>query len=86
MAETRASSKDRVTSLVSQLNLLFKDLNSVVQRPDSLRVGVAGPFDPIQIPDDVKATHATLASQQDSLSVKEIERCIKILTDLSSKR
>jgi len=86
MAETRASSKDRITSLVPQFNLVFRELSSVVQRPDSLRVGVAGPFDPIEIPDDVKATHATLASQPDSVSVKEIERCIKILTNLSSKR
>ncbi len=72
--------------MTSQFNFFFTELNSAVKRPDALTVGVAGPFDPIYIPDDVKATHVALASKPDSVSVKEIERCLKIVTDLSAKR
>ncbi len=51
-----------------------------------MTVGVAGPFDPIDIPDDVKTTHAALASNLDSVSVKKTERCLKLVTELSKKR
>jgi hypothetical protein len=82
-----ASPPERATSdITSQFNFFFAELRSAVKRPDSLTVGVAGPFDPIGIPDDVNATHAALALKPDSVSVKEIERCLKIVTDLSEKR
>ena len=62
-AETRTRSAERATSgLTSQFNFFFIELTSAVKRPNSLTVGVAGPFNPIDIPDDVKATHAALAS------------------------
>jgi hypothetical protein len=89
VAETRTRSAERAaSSLTSQFNFFFAELNSAIKRPDLLTVGVAGPFDPIDIPDDVKATHDALASKPDSASVKEIERCLqkKLVTDLSAKR
>ena len=82
-----ASPPERATSdLTSQFNFLLAELRPAVKRPDSLTVGVAGPFDPIGIPGDVNATHAALALKPDSVAVKDIERCLKIVTDLSEKR
>ncbi len=71
MAETRTRSAERATGLTSQFNFFFAEVSSAVKRPDSLTVGVAGPLDPIDIPDDVKTTHTTLASNPDSISVKK---------------
>ncbi len=76
MAETRTRSAESATSPISQFNFFFAELSSAVKRPDSLTVGVAGPFDPVDIPDDVKTTHTALASNPDSVLVKEIERCL----------
>jgi hypothetical protein len=81
MAETRTRSAERATSLTSQFNSFFVELTSAVRRPDSLTIGVAGPFDPIDIPDDVKTTHAALALNPDSVSVKEIKRCLQLVTE-----
>ena len=86
MAETRTRSAERASNFISQINSLYAELKQPVRRPDSLTVGVAGPFDPINIPDDINATHAALASNPDSVPVKEIERCLKFLTDLSKQR
>ncbi len=86
MAETRTRSAERASSYILQINSLYTELKQAVRRPDSLTVGVAGPFDPINIPDDINATHAALASNPDSVPVKEIERCLKLLTDLSKQR
>ncbi len=86
MAETRTRSAERATSFISQIDSLFAEHTTAVRRPDSLTVCVAGPFDPINIPDDINATHAALASNPDSVPVKEIERCLKLLTDLSKRR
>ncbi len=49
-------------------------------------MGVAGPFDPIDIPGDIQAIHFTPASKLDSVSIIKIERCLKIVTDFSAKR
>ncbi len=74
----RTRSADHATSLTSQFNSFFVELTSVVKRPDSLTVGVAGPFDPIDIPGDVKTSHAALASNSDSVPVKLVtEHCLK---------
>jgi hypothetical protein len=70
MAETRARSVERAVGSTSQFNFFFTELNYAAKRPDSLTVGVAGLFDPIDIPDDAKATHVALASKPDSAPVK----------------
>jgi hypothetical protein len=85
-SETRSRSAERALGLASQFNLIFAELSSAAKRPASLTVGVAGPFDPIEIADDVKAVHAALASKPDSVPVQEIERCLKIVTDMSAQR
>ena len=85
-SETRSRSAERALGLAPQFNLIFAELSSAAKRPASLTVGVAGPFDPIEIADDVKAAHAALVSKPDSASVQEIERCLKIATDMSAQR
>jgi hypothetical protein len=84
--ETTAARERTTIGLTSQFNFFFAELRSAVKRPDSLTVGVAGPFDPIGIPDDVNETHAALVSQPDAVSIEEVERCLKVVTDLSKKR
>ncbi len=69
-SKTRSRSPERAIGLASQFNFIFAELSSAAKRPASLTVGVSGPFDPIEIPDDVKAVHAALASKQDSVPVK----------------
>ena len=86
MAETRTRSAERASSYISQINSLYAELKTAVRRPDSLTVAVAGPFDPINIPDDINATHAAIAPNPDSVPVKDFERCLKLLTDLSKQR
>ncbi len=58
MAETRTRSTERASSYILQINSLYMELTQ------------AGPFDPINIPDDITATHAALASNPDSVPVK----------------
>ncbi len=86
LSGTTAARERTTVDLTSQFNFFFAELRSAVKRPDSLTVSVAGPFDPIDIPDDVNKTHAALRSQPDAVSTKEIQRCLKIVTDLSKKR
>ena len=83
---TTAARERATIDLTSQFNFFFAELRSAVKRPDSLTVGVAGPFDPIGIPDDVNETHAALMSQPNAVSIEELERCLKVVTDLSKKR
>ncbi len=85
-SKTRSRSPERAIGLASQFNFIFAELSSAAKRPASLTVGVSGPFDPIEIADDVKAVHAALASKPDSAPVKEIERCLKIVTQMSAQR
>jgi hypothetical protein len=86
--KTAASPPERATiDITSQFNFFFAELRFAVKRPDSLTVGIAGPsFDLISIFDDVNETHAALMSQADAVSIEEIERCLKIVTELSKMR
>jgi hypothetical protein len=83
---TRSRSAERSISLASQFNLFFVELRSPAQRPASVPAVLAGPFDAVDVPDDVIATHVALASKPDSVPIDEIERCLQIVTDLSALR
>ncbi len=86
-ATATTASRERTTvDLTSKFNFFVEKLRSAVERPDSITVDVAGPFDPIGIPDDVNETHAALISHPDSVSIEELGRCLKVVTDLSKKR
>ena len=86
-ATATTASRERATiDLTSQFNFFVEELRSAVKRPDSITVCVAGPFDPIGIPDDVNKTHAALLLQPDAVSIDELGRCLKVVTDLSKKR
>jgi hypothetical protein len=78
---TRSRSAERSISLASHINLIFVELRSPAQRPASVPAVLAGPFDAVDVPDDVIATHVALASKPDSVSIDEIERCLQIVTD-----
>ncbi len=85
MAETRTRSAERAGNLTLQFNFVIAKFNSAVKRPESVTEGVAGPFDPIDIPDDVKATHVALASNPDSVSVQRIRTLPKISNRIEQK-
>ena len=56
-SETRSRSAERALGLASQFNLIFAELSSAAKRPASLTVGVAGPFDPIEMNDLISSLY-----------------------------
>ena len=81
---TRSRSKERALELAAHFRIVFDELRTAVNRP--FATGLSGIFDPIELPVDVTALHDALAADPDSVSPVELDRCVKIVTEMSSKR
>jgi len=70
---------------MAQFNMIFAELRTAVPRPPLVSLESTA-YDPIDMPDEIKAIHSALAINTSSVSANDIERCLAEVISMLEKR